>query len=47
MPTLLRFLIIVGGLAALVFGGMIYLANGVKVHPREITQSVELPKVAK
>jgi hypothetical protein len=47
LPTLIRFLVIVGALAALGFGGMVYLANGVKVHPREITQTIELPKASK
>ncbi len=47
MPSLIRFLVIVGVLAALVYGGLLALANGVKVQPREITTIVELPKAPK
>ncbi len=47
MPTLIRFLIMIGGVAGLVYGGMVLLASGVKVQPREMTQIVELPKAPK
>jgi hypothetical protein len=47
LPSLIRFLILVGGLVGLVYGGMIMLATGVKVQPREMTQIVELPKAPK
>ena len=47
MPSLIRFLLVVGVLAALVYGGMLALVNFVKVQPREITQSVPLTKPAK
>ena len=47
MPTLIRFLVIVGVLAGLVYGGMIALVALVKVQPREMTQSVEIPKAPK
>ncbi len=47
MPTLIRFLIIVGGLAGLVYGGMIALVATVKVQPREMTEIVEIPKAPK
>ena len=47
LPSLFRFLLIVGVLAALVFGGMLALVNFVKVQPREITQTVPLNKPAK
>ncbi len=47
MPTLIRFLVIVGVLAGLVYGGMIALVALVKVEPREMSQSVEIPKAPK
>ena len=47
MPTLIRFLVVVGGLAALVYGGLFYLATAVKIPPHEITQTIELPKAPK
>jgi LPS O-antigen subunit length determinant protein (WzzB/FepE family) len=37
VPTLIRFLIIVGALAGLVYGGMIALVANVKVQPREMS----------
>jgi hypothetical protein len=47
VPTLIRFLIIVGALAGLVYGGMIALVANVKVQPREMSQIVEIPKAPK
>jgi hypothetical protein len=47
VPTLIRFLVIVGILAGLVYGGMIALVALVKVEPREMSQSVEIPKAPK
>jgi putative flippase GtrA len=47
LPTLIRFLVIVGGLAALVYGGLFYLATAVKIPPHEITETIELPKAPK
>jgi hypothetical protein len=46
LPSLFRFLLVVGVLAALVYGGMIALVAFVKVEPREITQTVTLPKTS-
>ena len=46
MPSLFRFLFVVGVLAALVYGGMVALVAFVKVEPREITQTVTLPKAS-
>jgi hypothetical protein len=46
-PTLIRFLIILGGLVALAYGGIYYLATYVKIAPHEITETVELPKAPK
>ena len=47
MPSLFRFLLVIGVLAALVYGGMLALVSFVKVEPREITQTVPLNKPAK
>ena len=47
MPSLIRFLIIVAALAALVYGALFALANFVNVKPREITETIQLPKAAK
>ncbi|MDE3174918.1 MAG: histidine kinase [Pseudomonadota bacterium] len=44
MPTLIRFVLVLGGLAALGYGGLFALANFVKVTPHEISATVELPK---
>jgi hypothetical protein len=44
LPSLFRFLFVVGFLAALVYGGMVALVAFVKVEPREITETVTLPK---
>lgn len=47
MPTLIRFLVIVGALIGLVYAGMIALVANVKVQPREMSQIVEIPKAPK
>ena len=47
MPTLIRFVLVLGGLAAVVYGGMFYLATFVKMTPHEITETVALPKAPK
>lgn len=47
MPSLFRFLFVLGVLAALVYGGMIALVAYVQVQPREITQTVPIPKPPK
>ena len=44
MPTLIRFVIMIGGLAGTAYLGVYLLATSVKVQPREISQIVELPK---
>jgi hypothetical protein len=46
LPTLIRFVLVLGGLAALVYGGLFALANFVHVAPHEITEGVVLPKPA-
>jgi hypothetical protein len=40
MPSLIRFLVIVGLLAGLVYGAIFALANFVPVNPREIVVTV-------
>jgi hypothetical protein len=40
VPSLIRFLVIVGLLAGLVYGGMIALVTFVEPQPREMTQSI-------
>jgi phage shock protein PspC (stress-responsive transcriptional regulator) len=47
VPTLIRFLVIVAVLVGLVYGGMIALVATVKVQPREMNQTIELPKAPK
>ena len=47
LPSLIRFLVAVAVLAGLVYGGLFALANFVKVKPREITQTIQLPKAGK
>jgi len=44
LPSLIRFLVAVAVLAGLVYAGLFALANFVKVKPREITQTIQLPK---
>jgi hypothetical protein len=40
VPSLIRFLIIIGVLAGLVYGAMIALVTFVEPQPREMTQSI-------
>ena len=47
MPSLIRFLLAVAALAGLAYGGLYALANFVKVQPREITETIILPKAPK
>ncbi len=47
MPTLIRYVVVLGGLAALAYGGIFYLATFVKIRPHEITETVILPKSPK
>ena len=47
MPSLIRFLIIAGGLAAAIYGAMYALVATVQVQPREMTQIIEIPKAPK
>jgi hypothetical protein len=47
LPSLFRFLFVIALLAAIVYGGMIALVSYVKVQPREMTQTVTLPKPPK
>ena len=45
MPSLIRFLFVVAVLVGLVYAGLYALANFVELKPREITQTIQLPKV--
>jgi len=47
MPSLFRFLIVVGILAGLVYGAMFSLAHFVPLKPREITVSIPPDKFFK
>ncbi len=47
MPTLIRFLILTGGVVAVIYGAMYFLADSVQVQPREMTEVVEIPKAPK
>jgi hypothetical protein len=47
LPSLIRFLIAVAMLAGLVYGVLYALANYVRLTPREITQTITLPKAGK
>ena len=40
MPSLIRFLIVIGVLAALAWGGMYALVRFVEPQPREMTQTI-------
>lgn len=44
MPSLFRFLFMLGVIAALVWGGMVALVAYVQLEPREITETVPIPK---
>jgi len=46
LPSLFRFLVVVAVLAGLIYAGLYGLANFVQVRPREITQTIQLPKAA-
>ena len=47
VPSLIRFLILVGGVVAVIYGAMYALANNVQVQPREMTEIVDIPKAEK
>jgi hypothetical protein len=47
MPSLFRFLIVLGVLGGLIYGGMFMLANWFNPKPREITVSIPPDKFAK
>jgi len=47
LPTLIRFLILTGGVVGFVYLGLLLLADGVKVQPREMSQVIEIPKAPK
>lgn len=45
MPSLFRFLLVVGTLAAVAFGGLYVLANFFEPEPREVSKSVPGVKI--
>ena len=47
LPSLFRLLLVLGVIAALVYGGMVALVTFVQVQPREITETIQLPKPGK
>jgi hypothetical protein len=47
LPSLFRFLFVLGLIAAVIYGGMIALVSFVKVQPREMIQTIVLPKPSK
>ena len=47
MPTLIRFVILTGGVVAVIYGAMYFVADSVKVQPREMSEIVEIPKAPK
>lgn len=46
MPTLFRFLFVIGVLAGIVWGSMVALVTFVEPQPREMTQTVPAAKLA-
>jgi hypothetical protein len=44
LPSLFRFLVVVAVFVGLVYAGLYALATLVQVKPREITQTIQLPK---
>jgi len=47
VPTLIRFVILTGGVVAVIYGAMYFVADSVKVQPREMSEIVEIPKAPK
>jgi hypothetical protein len=45
LPSLIRFLIVIGALAALAWGGMYALVTFVEPQPREMTQTIPPSKL--
>jgi len=46
VPTLIRFVILAGGVVGVIYGAMYFLVDSVKVQPREMSEIVEIPKAA-
>ncbi len=46
MPTLIRFIILTGGVVGLIYVGLLALANNVNVQPREMTRNRRNPESA-
>ncbi len=47
MPSLIRFVILAGGVVAVIYGVMYFLVDSVQVQPREMTDIVEIPRAPK
>lgn len=47
MPSLIRFLVIVGALAAIVYGAMLAIVAVVEPSPREMTQTINPSRLNK
>lgn len=47
MPSLFRFLVVIGVLAGLIYGGLWALANFVEPSPREMTITVPQERLGK
>jgi hypothetical protein len=47
MPSLFRFLLVVGALAAITFGGLYVMATYFEPEPREVSKAVPGVKVRK
>lgn len=47
MPAILRFLLIIGALVGLVWGGMLALVTFVQPEPREMTQTLPANRLNK
>lgn len=47
MPSLIRFLIVVGVIVAIVYGAMIMLVSFVTPQPREMTQTIPMQRLNK
>ncbi|MCI0465629.1 MAG: histidine kinase [Beijerinckiaceae bacterium] len=47
MPSLIRFLVIIGILAGIVYAGMVALVTFVEPQPREMTQTIPPSKLNK
>ncbi len=47
VPTLIRFVILAGGVVGVIYAAMYLLVDSVQVQPREMSEIVEIPKAPK